>query len=287
MPVTIDGKPRQLLLETTSGYTKIDEQIAVADNLPVKDVWRDIQVRDGSLELHKAVTVPDMKLGIIPRNGSTLFIRPKSEGWGAADGSTGMNLFAGFDLELDLAHNRIGLFLPDHCAFTPYWPYDVVGKAPFRIELNGIVIMTMELDGQKVEVAINSTEENSSMNLIAARMLLKINPETSKMQPTGKTLTGKQQYSYPLTSLGSENLTIKHPDIRLTDDDIVCGGIAGRWYNRAGGKQQCVGGGDIILGWRILRQLRLFFDFKEKQVYFTLTENSPLTKPTSGIPSHQ
>lgn len=273
VPMQVNGRSHLFLLSFTSGFAKLDEKIAVEDKMPIKGLPRSmLGVSDGEVTYKKIATAATIQLGGIPRHDAEFLIRGHSEKWGAkADGVVGMNVLAGLDLELDLKHNKLGLFLPGHCPFVPYWGHDVVGSAPFELSPSGVIIMPMTLDDQNVIVALGTANQTAKMQYNVARLLFKI--DTKK--PVATDAKEKPELYHTFDALKADGISILNPkmEIDFTQKE-PCTGVGGRWLDRMGRDNSCIGGGDVILGIKELRQLRMFFDFGEKKVYFTPAEKS-------------
>jgi len=276
VPVSVAGTPRLFLLATSSGYAKLDEKVVEELKLPTKAAPEGFSVVASKVRLTRIATSPTIQLGPVTRRDAEFLISPHNDRWGPrADGEAGINIFGGFDIELDLAHNKVGLFLPRDCKFVPYWKYDVFGNSSFVIEPTGIMLLPMTLDGKRIEASISTAHEKSYMGLTVARMLLGIEEKSSSYTPADKTPWGKDTFRYPFKTLtGGDNVTINNPEIYVNvDEGVVCGGIAGRRIAELNDySHYCYSGGDVELGRKELRQLRMFFVFKEKRVYFTLAE---------------
>lgn len=265
VPITIAGTPRLFLLEMGDAFAKLDRKIVEAEHFPLKSLPRDIEVHDGHLRLTEVAVVPTIQIGVLPREQAEVLAEPHQAHWGMrASGVVGLNIFAPLDIELDLAHDKLGLFLPEHCPFRPYWRYDVLGSTPFKTDPTGTIVLPMMLDGRRVEASISTARSITSMPSGAARALFRLDEAEALRHVFG--------------TLSAGDVTIAHPQIGIYPDK-VCGGEASRWYNGTHSENGCAGGGDLYLGLSTLRQLRLFFSFKEKTVYFTPAEPAATAAP--------
>jgi len=269
VPMSVNGKPHLFFLNLQDPYAVLDESIVAEAGLPTKKPSFKILSKDKPVE--QVATARTIQLGPLPRHDAEFLVSPHFPNWGdKADGEIGINILSGLDLELDLGHNKLGLFVQDHCPFTPYWRFDVMGSAPFQVMPTSAFLMPMRLDKTEIIASFGTNNQRSYLSGTAAKMLFGIDIDSAGVIPSGQDNAGKPLYRYPFKTLSAEGVTINNPAISFHQDDHKpCGGVAGKWFNRIRNNGSCLGGGDVALGLTELKQLRFFFDFKEKKVYFT------------------
>jgi hypothetical protein len=275
MPLGIAGTPRQFFLELGSALTKMDEAIAEELKFPMKPMPNGISVVDGAGPFTRIAVVPELMLGPVNRKDTEILIGSHRSDWGAsASGVAGMDVFHGLDLELDLAHNRLGLYLPrEGCKFAPFWPAVEWGTGDLKIVPTGGFILPMYLDDRKLFVTINTREARTFMSFESARTLFGIKEGDPRLVQAEFRVPGEVVYRFPFRSLsGGNNVTINAPEIYIIGNTQTCGGIRQqvRWTNTK--VYKCFGGGDLQLGNNLLKELHFFFAIKDKKVYFTLAE---------------
>lgn len=273
IPMAVAGTPKRLLLELDSAFTKLDEKIAAELKLPLKGAPSGFYVADTVGRFVSIATAPDATLGPVVRKNFEFFIGPRRNYWGSADGVAGLNLLYGLDIELDLAHNRLGLFLPRPCAFQVFWNADVAGDGPFKTEPTGNIHLAMTLDGKGVDVMLDTTEKQSFIPLTSARELFGIKMNDPALVPTAFRLTtGEPLFRYKFNALvGGDRVKVDDPEIYIYDNGSPpCGGKRAGWDGDR--PITCYGQADLRLGSGLLSKLHLFFSFKNKKVYFSLSE---------------
>jgi hypothetical protein len=271
VPMAINGAPHFFLLSLEEPFAAIDSKLAETLALPTRAP--DLTVKHNGKLVKRVATASTIQLGVLPRQNAEFLVIDHDGPWPAnADGLIGMNVIGGLDMELDLAHNRLGLFLPDHCTFEPFWKYDTLGSAPFSVNPVGTFLVPMKLDGRDVVAGLGSTMHQADMTGYAARILFGIDAHSEGIMQGGKDAAGRDLLRYPFKTLTAGGVTINNPQIFIhPEDKTPCGGIAGERYQRIDGKF-CWGGADITLGLPQLTKLRFFFDFRRVQVYFTEAE---------------
>ena len=276
MPIGIAGTPRQFLLELGAAYPKMDEAIAAELKLPTKSMPHGMRVVDSD-PYTKIAVVPTLTIGPVTRKDAEVLIGAHRSGWGpVADGVATNNLFYGLDIELDLAHNRLGLYLPrEGCAFEPFWPSVEWGSGDFRRAPTGGTYLQMSLDDKTLIVTFDMTEERTYMPFETAHTLFGIEENDPRLIPAETRPVGEGKlYRFAFKSLsGGNNVTIDNPEIYIDTNQKTCGGARElRNLELRLPALTCFGGGDLQLGNNLLKKLHFFFSFKDKKVYYTLAE---------------
>ncbi len=276
LPVGVADTPRQFVLESGFAYTKMDETIADELKLPKKSLPKDMRVVDSAGAFTRIATVPSLKIGPLPRAHVEVLIGSHRPSWGPADGVAGANIFYGLDVELDLAHQRLGLYLPrEGCTFEPFWPAVEWGSADYKTLPTGGSYLPMELDGKQLIVTLNPSTTRTYMPAAAARMLFGIDAGDPRLVSAGpRSGDGKMLFRFPFKSLsGGHNVTVQDPEIYIVADGDRCGSARDlNAWSLGLPENVCFGGGDLRLGINLLKKLHFFFTFKDKKVYFTLAE---------------
>jgi hypothetical protein len=277
VPMSVEGEQHLFLLEIGTAHAILDQRIVDTLKLPTKDIPRGMTIKLHGDPVKRIATAPTIQLGPVTRREAEFLVSPHRISWGQkGEGVIGMNVLYGFDIDLDLAHNKLGLFLPRECPFTPYWKHDVMGTAPFEVRPMGFFLLPMALDGTKIQAYIATSDKRTYMPLTTAHMLFDIEDKSPGVVAAGKRDSGEDIFRYPFKLLSADNVTINNPEIYIyRNKEKLCDGVSGDWYNRANPNSTCFGGGDLELGLNVLRKLRLFFAFKEKKVYFTPAEPLP------------
>jgi hypothetical protein len=186
-------------------------------------------------------------------------------------GTIGYDILRHFDVELDLAHNKVNLFSQDHCpGKVVYWTHTAtVAAIPFITRKSQAFLVPMQLDGKDVEVQIATDEDHDYLNARIAQLNFGISPA-----PDGPGNSGPKPL--PFKTLSVDGLTINNPVVypygHVTAE--ACNG--GERYHPEGLRNEthqfvetCFGQPDLFLGRSTLRQLRVFLAFSEKMLYAT------------------
>jgi hypothetical protein len=281
LPLEVANTPRRFLLELDAAYTKMDETLAVELKLATKPLPHGMGVADSEGAFSKIAIVPELNVGPLLRKNVEVLIGVHRRSWGdTAEGVAAINIFYGLDVELDLGHNHLGLYLPrPDCQFTPFWQTVEWGSSDFMTAPTGGLYSRMDLDGKEVITTFNTTEERTFMPLESAHRLFGIEESDPRLVPAGiRAANGKPIYRYAFKALSSgHNVTVYGPEIYIVAGEKTCGGnrdLSDWKWGTVGPK--CFGGGDLQLGVNLLKKLHFFFSYKDKKLYFTLAEPPPL-----------
>jgi predicted aspartyl protease len=127
-----------------------------------------------------AFALVDIHFGVVEVKDQVLAIFSKSTpdeiGPNAIDGIMGYDILQYFDIGLDLPHNRISLYTPQHCTITETpWPGDYA-PTPFTRPDAGSPVIQEAIDGQNFNVTID-TGANSSLIMQAPLRRSNVTPE--------------------------------------------------------------------------------------------------------------
>lgn len=252
IPSEVAGRKTNLMVDTGGAWSLIKGELA--DELKLeRRISHDKRLVDASgSELRDYVRVKDLKLGDLTFRGNTdFFIMTGNLGrLDTFGGTVGLNIIARFDLELDPAAKKIGLFHPDHCpGIGAYWAAEWI-ELPL-INSNGLPETRVEIGGKKARALIDTGSTRTFMDTDMARRVFDLTPSSPGVAKSG-TLTlpsGKtsETYTYTFATLVVSGFTFENVEVVLHDSEEV----------------------DLTLGMRELNHLHLYFAFKEKMLYAT------------------
>lgn len=246
VPVTLDGQVMNLLVDTGGAFSGLTESAAERLKLEPKTL-RYVQFKMiGGKAVDKYVTVKSMEIaGSAIANRDFLLLPGGSSGIGF-DGILGAEFLKLFDVDFDFANAKIGLFSQKHCeGKVVYWADDYAA-VPFKLNDNGHIRLTLQLDGKDVDALIDTGAAFTLMSLEEAAYAFDLDADAIKAN----------RNRHPFKTLSFGGVTVNNPDIVLVPDERtkIIGG-----FHKA----------DMILGMGVLRQLHLYIAYKEKKLYVT------------------
>jgi hypothetical protein len=150
VPVAIAGKHLQFKFEVGAAYTAITASVAKELGLTEGALPRKIMPQIEDQPITKRVAVQALQIDRVTAHDLYLLEIPSLT---VGDGILGLDILAAYDLELDLAHDKVNLFARDHCTGKViYWssPGGAVAVLPLTRSKTGSVLTNMALDAKPV-----------------------------------------------------------------------------------------------------------------------------------------
>jgi predicted aspartyl protease len=275
VPATINGTPKNLLLDTGGGMTQILQ--SAAKELKLEDTYSKIAMRDlyGHVS-ERAVRVKTLDMGT--QRGEDLKIHLAAMP-ALPDGAVGLlstDLFLQYDIDLDFGADRLNYFSQDHCeGRVAYWPERPLAVMPVDLS-GGHLNVDVTLDGQIFHAILDTgapTTATSVSDIVGAFQLKRGSPEL----PLAAGDTDNPQlkyYTHNFERLSFGDITVLHPQINLPPEAVsIPFGTDSRYRS-------------IIIGVNVLRRLHIYIAYGEKKLYITPagTGESALFKPAGAPP---
>jgi hypothetical protein len=183
-------------------------------------------------------------------------------------GVLGLDVLSADDVELDLAHNKLRLFSPDHCPHgVVYWSTSLaVAEIPLSFQPTGALQIDVMLDGKNLHAALKP-DAPSYMDMHVAHDVFGLYSDSPGMTQVSVSSSDPEvtAYRYKFKSLTLSGMSVTDPNI------LVVGSPGAMCEARA----HCFGNADLWIGASILKKLHLYFSFKEKILYATAADETP------------
>lgn len=273
VPVTIHKTAGYMFLEIAGPFSSLSQQ--AVDRLALKktEIVEGLDIRTDTNRVRHYATASDFTLGGIAYPQENFPILPDSTGVAANDskgiiGGLGIDLLWSMDLELDLAHRKLNLYEPGHCAgHVVYWAsrYDVV---PLLRDAFGDFYFPMELDGKKLEAMLSTESSVTTLSTDVTKRVYGFDKDSpgieSQTDGNGKTIA--QYRAMKLTAAG---LSVTDEKVRFIDPPHNSCRLARK--NDAIGYTNCFYRYPLKLGSDVLKKLHVYIATKENLMYFTGT----------------
>lgn len=272
LPASVNGFQTHFMLDTGAYWSIIRGDVAKHLNLTVKKSYN-VVMHDASGALIDTLTVvPDFKLGQMGFGAAEFFIGGLDQNT-PMDGNAGVvgqNLFTQVDIDLDNANHKFSLFSQDHCPGEGvYWADEAVilsyrrdrssmnqttSRIRKSVDKNQIdePIVSAELQGKPVTVLFDTGASFTAMDLDHARSVFGITPASPGVELDTKVYVGSgaqvQTYKYVFRELTISGIRFENVPVLLGD-----------FGNTA----------QVILGMHEMKQLHIYFAFKEGKIYVT------------------
>jgi predicted aspartyl protease len=270
VPVTIQGVPKKLLLDTGGITSQLSESV-------VKELG--LRERDSALSLiditghavAKQARVGEFILGTMKAVDIDFQVAPTNFG-GEAAGVLSTNLFAAYDIDIDFGTNKLNYISPDHCeGQVLYWKASVSAVVPMRLVENHIQL-TVTLEGKPLDAILDTGAAHTTMSAEIANRVFGLTPDSPGMTALGN-VNGSdalKSYGHVFDSLAFEGVMVRNPHIVIIPDIVGKGADQGyktgssikRWSDD-------VKLPPIIIGMDVLKKLHVYIAFKERNLYIT------------------
>jgi hypothetical protein len=291
VPVTINGVPKQMLLDTGGGISEISGKAAADLGLGREH----LSVRSYDVEGNysdEAADVEKFGLGNFTATAIKLVIAPQAALFGGSSeriGIIGPDILSSYDVSIDFGSDKLALLSPDHCeGKVIFWQADAVAVVP--IEVGGVGSRTSEyghifvpvtLDGHKLTALLDTGASTSTLSLPVAESVLGLKPGSPET-PYVRDMPGKpgaSVYHHRFGSLSLEGIAVDNLDMRIIPDFV-----SGQMQSAPDlGSRLPSGNGykphDMLLGMDVLRHLHIYIAYKEKKLYVT-----PAGAPSPSAP---
>jgi hypothetical protein len=165
--------------------------------------------------------------------------------------------------------------------FSGYWGGDIAAL-PLRYDAAGALVVTLELDGKRVEAGLLSGENISTIDSNATRKFFGFD-ETSEGVEVVQHDEGSPRSVFHAMSLTGRGLGIGDAKIRLRPGSSRCE-LTGRSLGYGAiGYSNCINVVPFQLGTDLLSQLRIYISRERKTVFATLSGAQPTQFGTATI----
>ncbi len=287
VPVTLAGKQQILILGISDPYSYLYASYVKAEGLDVKNMPRGMGINIGKTHADEVAIVPELKIG--GASGKNVQFAEFDDAVGHDNGAVGelaLNILSSFDVELDLANNSVNLFSKNRCPGNVVYWSDSYATLPFVTDASGHPSVKMLLDGKAITVAFSITKGPAFMAMATVKRLWGMDETAPGMTPIANASGGAPtRYRYPFKQLAVEGVTIANPQINLFANASECRAPSSNAIPLGSGGRGCYGASDLELGLKELKQLHIYFSFKEKKIYLTAAGPDTAKDSPSGAPA--
>ena len=300
VPVTINGTPRQFLLDLGTKPTKIS-QAAVTD-LGLPEATRATETIDttqtrsdlnfGSASVQATVRqaggganaeafgarvrLGSFTIGDATAKNMVLSIARDSELAKDApyDGLLSNDFFRQYDVEIDFGTNRMTWLTPTQCTDplqVAYWTNDGVAMVPMIVE-GGQLKVPVTIEGHSIVAVIDTSSERTVMRRDIAEQVMGFKADTPGMMPDGDTKDGEGQTVYrhlfpKISFIGSGTVTAGNIPVLIATNNVTGSDkekILGSRARSSGARIP-----DLVLGMDVLHHLHIYAVFNQHRLYVT------------------
>jgi predicted aspartyl protease len=280
--IAVDDIPVNFLIDTGAEYSEIGQALAARLQLPVKNIAGTSYGVGGAADI-MMTTVPTLQMGRMTAHGQPFFVDQNfGDGQdGRMAGIFGADFLSNYGIEIDLPDQKVNLYAADHCpGRVVYWDSEYF-KMPFDRGDRPVpkIKITVALDGHQLHGILDTGAGNTALRLGTARSVFgydetQAGDQTYPMSGAAvrRVLTA---YRHQFASLEFGAITLRNPMIAIAPFDAAKTSApeVGSHINTRKLDQP-----EIYVGMDVISKLRMFIDYRESALYFTLA------KPPAAAP---
>jgi hypothetical protein len=309
VPLTVNGKPVNLLVDTGSGVSSLTKPAAAMLDVRKRNSTAMHLIDKDGAKVSSYYIADTFQVGKLTGKDQP-FLQDINNEDTRIGGAMGPDLMLRYDVEMDFGRETLSYFSQDHCpAHILHWPSDAVTQVPISIRervrdyppamlpgaaldlpsgiLQGMIqragvsvlgtdIRTkVMLDGQEFTANIDTGLDNSTINSKAARDIFGVALEARKPDAP------QAQQDQPAAA-GVETVTVTASRQQHRFHNLTFGGVTvvnplfvvkpvDMSVRKAGDPISP----DITIGMNVLRKLHLYFAFGERMLYVSAASVRP------------
>jgi predicted aspartyl protease len=295
VPVAIDGKPKQFLLDIGANPDEIAE--ATATELHLQQIDRratfgamtgqnatfqfQTQVYDVKGTSTPKAYQPRVRVGAFTIGTATLhdmqFLVSSDRDLGKSKPYDGLLTAAGFrqyDMNLDFGGRKLSFLGQTVCADPNQivsWPHTTVAVIPMTANGDKI-ILPVTIAGHPIDAVIDTSADHTVMRRAIAERLFGLNADTPDMMPYEdlRDGTGARVYQHTFSQIAFEGVTASNVPALIQANSMVRSRrptVTGSRLQAAADPGEPIP--DLALGMDVLSQLHLYAAFGQSKLYVT------------------
>jgi predicted aspartyl protease len=266
IPVSINGEPKNFILDTGAYFTQVARPVVEELKLPMLQGNFEMFDLAGNISRDVA-SVKEFQVAHMRGHDLQFPVSPipaKIEGLLALDHFTTM------DMDVDFGTDTLSLFTQDHCeGAIQYWPGPPPGVLPFT--LNGYhVVVPVMLDGHEERALIDTGAGTTIINQAEEDRVFGLHLGDTDTPERG-VLNGDatlKTYTHRFKTLSFGDVAVTNPMVRIIPNAVGRNAEKAQLVgDRAKSEKDLIQKQDMIIGMDVLRKLHLYIAFGERKIY--------------------
>jgi predicted aspartyl protease len=275
--VKIEGRDAWFQVDTGSPVSLITSQLADVLNLRKSSIASGRLLDAAGKNFEHYVRIKTLTLNDMTAENLTLVVMGEtgSDKQWPYDGVFGANFLAAYDVELDIPHGKMSLYVHNRCKEPPvYWTQDFV-SLPFFLDASLHMVMTATLDGKPVRAMIDTGARPSVLSLQTARRIFDIDPEAAGRKPDGEGRAGSGAplifYKQHFDVLDIGGVSFRNTELYLVPDKTSRGIDENRSYE-ATLPSETNQKTPLAIGMRHLARIRAYIAYDSRTIYISAAD---------------
>lgn len=287
VPVSINGAPQTMLLNTAGGITSLRQDGAEAMGLHPIDASH-IKLLSSNGNASQSYVQMDFRLGTIELPRLQAIVMPNA-GTGTPPfvGNLAGDILQLYDVEMDFAGRKLNFFSKDHCpGKVIYWKTGAYAMLPITLQIptgddsrtgyrrysyrGSHIHVPVTINGKDLKAALNTASPISTMSTDTAKYMFGVtaeSPGAAKVESPG-VIPGSFTYTFPSLTFDAVTVTnakfLVTPNLTGAKDPNNSFRTDTRIFRVDDGI-----GGNTTIGLDVLRKLHLYVAYGENKLYIT------------------
>jgi predicted aspartyl protease len=287
VPVSINGMPNNMLLNTAGGITSLRRDSAEAMGLHPIDDSR-VRLLSSNGNASQSLVEMDFRLGAIQMPRLQVIVMPNA-GTGTQPfvGNLAGDVLGLYDVEMDFAGRKLNFFSKDHCpGKVIYWKNDAFAIVLITLQLptgdssrtgyrlysprGSHIHVPVTINGKELKAALNTGSPISTMSTDTAKYMFDVTTQSQGATPIQDPNAPPGSFLYTFPSLTFDTVTVTNarflvtPNLTGTKDPNNSFRTDTRIFRIDDGI-----GGNTTIGLDVLRKLHLYVAYGESKLYIT------------------
>jgi hypothetical protein len=274
---SIKDEPVQFQIDTGAELTTLDS--AVFSRFGVTNAGKEFKMMGVGGESSAVRTkIPDLKIGNFDGGSMMLIVSSTHFMPNGVYGLLGEDFFGFFDMDIDLAKGRIGLFGNNPCPTEPVYWATAFSEAELSVRPNRILV-SIEINGTPARAVLDTGAGTTMLSTALVRRLgLKVDsPGMEKMQRGGRGIDMHRMdvYRYRFAELRIGDEVVKNPLLFIADlSPIKDHSATVRPIEDSNAPDS-----EAILGADFMKSHHIYIAPKDRKMYFTYNGGGIFSPP--------
>jgi len=290
IPVTLNGKQKQLLVDTGGAMTEMSPD--VADELALPRQRTAFQLYDVSGRMSNQYVHADFAIGTLSSKDMVFMLAPSGQDFGGKPiaGLLDPDILKHYDVDIDFGAGKFNLLSQDHCeGKVIYWKTDAVAVVPMKVMASGHILLPVLVNGKEVTALLDTGAWNTTLTQPVAEHTFGLTMGSPDTPATGTlaTRSAATTYHHVFDTLGFEGIAVSHTDIDIIPDfssQVERENATPETGTHLAARRSDETQGAMLLGMNILRHFHIYIAYKEDRVYITPAA-PPMDAPAAAGPT--
>jgi predicted aspartyl protease len=272
----IEGKEVWAALNTGSPFNMIDNKLVEELKLPTNHSYMGI-IDSAGHQSTVTATAHTVELGSFSAKNLSFVVAGREA---SGDSHFVPALFGdnfleteGMDVELDIAHGKVNIFLSDHCPnIGAYWAREYV-PIPIRIQNDGHIYLPVTLEGFETYAMLDTGAARSIVDKQFAERKIGVPVDGGKDKPDGTLMAGSgtrfPYYTHVFKTFDIGGIAFHNTELAVARNRLNYLDVNRDNNAHVTLRDEETFNAPVILGLPQLSKLRVYFSFNEHMLYVT------------------